>query len=486
MSMSESARETRSRPLVQEARRFWRFIAPDTRELEPGFQDEINKQLVLGLKVVGTAALVVGALLVFLPVAAGRTAPSLILHREHDEIALALLGAITLALCATRWGRQHARVIALLHGTVAAALAGWGSIYVNHEYEVFWGFPMVLLTFVALIPLRPLAILTVGLLTTGIYSVWERLFAALRLEAEVTVTHVLISIVCMFLAAVVYRLRIQGYVARAELRASLEALKSAQAELVTSQKAAALGQLAAALTHELNTPIGVLTSTAKTLCTAGRKLQTLVEQRVAPETDEFRDLSEALGTLSATTEEASQRAHEVIGKAGRFTNLDRAAYRRLDANDLLRDVAELLKPALPAGVRLELDLQPIPALNGFPQHLTDTFMTLVRNAIEAIPEKGTVRVGSQAQAGQVVICIADTGRGIPPERLGSLFEPQLSAKSGRVKANWGLFIARQIVRAHGGEIEIESTPGRGSVAHVRLPVELRGTGRFESEAGSGR
>jgi len=472
--------------LVRKARRFWRFIAPDTRELEPGFQDEINKQLVLGLKVVGTAALLVGVLLVFLPVAAGRTAPSLILHREHDEIALALLGAITLALCATRWGRRHARVIALVHGTSAAALAGWGSIYVDHEYEVFWGFPMVLLTFVALIPLRPLAILTMGLLTTAIYSVWERLFAALRLEAEVSVTHVLISIVCMFLAAVVYRLRIQGYVARAELRASLEALERAQAELITSQKAAALGQLAAALTHELNTPIGVLTSTAKTICTASNKLRMLMKQRMGAQGDEFRDLSEALGTLTATTEEASQRAHEVIGKAGRFTNLDRAAYRRLDANDLLRDVAELVKPALPAGVRLELDLQPIPAVNGFPQHLTDTFMTIVRNALEAIPERGVVRVVSQPHAGQVAVRIADTGHGIPPERLESLFEPQLSSKSGRVKANWGLFIARQIVRAHGGEIEIESALGRGTTVHVLLPAEHAGTDRFEFEAGSAR
>ncbi|UCC48301.1 MAG: HAMP domain-containing histidine kinase [Gemmatimonadota bacterium] len=452
--------------VASQAWRLWEFVSPDVDDLGPGFREELGKQMILGLRVAGAAAGLIGAFLALLPLATGRTPINQLLVAEQDEVILALLGAAALAISATDWGRRHVEGVALTLGIAAGAAAGWGPIYLDHEFKVFWGFVTVLLVVLALMPLRPLAIFAMGLATTGIYAIWAQLFDPLEVERDVVLTFVLISTLCLVLTGVIYRLRIQGYRARADLRASLDALERAQAALVSSQKAAALGRLAAALTHELSTPIGVLSSAAETLRAASAQLGTVMERPDVRETGEVGNLVETLQALSATTAEASQRAGEVIKKAGRFTHLDRPEHTSVDLNGLLRDVAAMLSAELPAGVQLELALEPVPSLRGFPQHLTDTFLTIMRNAIEAIPERGVVRVSSGSQANRIRIRISDNGRGIPPERLVSLFEPQLRAESGRVKANWGLFVARQVVRIHGGNIEIDSTPGQGTTVTV--------------------
>lgn len=456
--------------MASQAWRLWEFVSPNVDELGRGFREEIGKQVIQGLRVAGAAAALIGTFLALLPVAIGRTPVSQILVTEQDEVMLALLGAVAVAISATDWGRRHVEGVALTLGIAAGAAAGWGPIYVDHEFKVFWGFVTVLLVVLAVMPLRPLAILAMGLATTGIYAIWAQLFDPQQVERDVILTFVLISTLCLFLTAIIYRLRIQSYRARVDLRLSLDALERAQAALVSSQKAAALGRLAAALTHELSTPIGVLSSAAETLRTASAQLRTVMERSDVWEKGEVGSLTETLEALSATTAEASRRAGEVIKKAGRFTHLDRPEHTSVDLNTVIRDVADVLTAELPSGVQLELDLEPIPSLRGFPQHLTDTFLTIMRNAIEAIPERGVVRVSSESQANRIRIRIADNGRGIPPERLVALFEPQLRPESGRVKANWGLFVARQVVRIHGGNIEIDSAPGQGTTVTVSFRI----------------
>jgi two-component system NtrC family sensor kinase len=119
---------------------------------------------------------------------------------------------------------------------------------------------------------------------------------------------------------------------------------------------------------------------------------------------------------------------------------------------------------------LDFDLGVIPPLRCRPQQLSAVLSNLLRNAADAIDTQGRIVLVTRKLQGNIVLEIRDTGRGIPSEQLATLFEPAFQVEYGRVAAtNWGLFVCRAIVSEHGGELEIESEPGRGTTAKIVLP-----------------
>ena len=106
---------------------------------------------------------------------------------------------------------------------------------------------------------------------------------------------------------------------------------------------------------------------------------------------------------------------------------------------------------------------------------------LVLNACQAIEGGGTIRVGVRGENGQVVLSVEDDGCGIPPELIERIFDPFFTTKGVGEGTGLGLAISYEIVRRHGGEIEVESVPGRGSAFRVRLPA-ARDEGDEEDQA----
>src|SRR5262249_21635839 len=118
-----------------------------------------------------------------------------------------------------------------------------------------------------------------------------------------------------------------------------------------------------------------------------------------------------------------------------------------------------------------LDLKPLPPLKCRPQQLSAVFLNLLRNALAHLEQKGKISVTSIQSDDEIAIEVRDNGRGISAERLPFLFEPTFAVKSSRVTtSNWGLFTSRSIIVEHGGQIGIESTPGKGTVVTVTLPA----------------
>jgi signal transduction histidine kinase len=96
---------------------------------------------------------------------------------------------------------------------------------------------------------------------------------------------------------------------------------------------------------------------------------------------------------------------------------------------------------------------------------------LFNNAVNAISGSGRIRISSSRSDSRIEVRLEDNGRGIPPDKLNSIFNPTFTVTGGRVEArNWGLFTARQIVLSHGGEIEFHSQAERGTSVIVRLPA----------------
>ncbi len=119
----------------------------------------------------------------------------------------------------------------------------------------------------------------------------------------------------------------------------------------------------------------------------------------------------------------------------------------------------------------ESECHEIPDILCFPGQLNQVFMSLLRNAAEAIEGPGTIHIKSFTKNDFVHIQISDSGRGIAPEKLKRIFDFDFSETGSRVKMGMGLMTACRIVQSHRGEIKAESNLGEGSTFTIRLPIQ---------------
>lgn len=250
-----------------------------------------------------------------------------------------------------------------------------------------------------------------------------------------------------------------------ELRAA-EELRRAESQVLLSENAASMGRFAAALSHELNSPLGVLKSALQTCNTlAEKKVNLPVEKRVEVEGIEAR--------LRGNAMESAERLHQIVLRMQRFTNMDRNEVVSVDLSSLLQDVTDVLKSELKDTVILEIDFQALPRILVRPQQISAVFSNLLHNAVEGLAGHGHVWLATCLMDSHVQVTVRDDGRGISAEELANIFEPAFKVRAGRVSTgNWGLFSCRQIIHEHGGEIEIQSNPGEGTTVRVTLPCVL--------------
>lgn len=222
-------------------------------------------------------------------------------------------------------------------------------------------------------------------------------------------------------------------------------------QLAHADRLATLGELAAQLAHEVRNPLTGLSTALQVL------------QREAEAGSPRRGLiDKMLLQLS--------RMDKTMGDFLRYARLPEAAPRPFALKDALARVLFLVGPRLKAQKVELLQSVPdsLPRLLGDPGQLEQVFLNLCLNAAQAMPEGGTLEVGAAPQGeGAVLVTVRDTGVGIAPADLERAFEPFFTTREGG--SGLGLPITRQIVMAHGGELWLESEPGRGTTAHVRLP-----------------
>ena len=241
-------------------------------------------------------------------------------------------------------------------------------------------------------------------------------------------------------------------------------LSAAPVRALLSENAISVGRLAAALTHELNTPLGALKSSIDTMIVLAAK------QATAPPEQQPR-LVTMQAELRRSVNDGMERLKKVIARLQRFIDLDHTERQAADLNDLLGDVVVRVTPTLQEKVKLEFDFHALPPLHCRPQQLTTVFSSLLSNAINAVNGEGRILVSTQKVQSMARIRFEDNGRGMEALELETIFDPGFRVLAGRVSTgNWSLFSSRQIVFEHGGEIQITSEPGKGTTVDVLLPI----------------
>jgi signal transduction histidine kinase len=313
--------------------------------------------------------------------------------------------------------------------------------------------------------------LSIGILADAFFLVSYRLAVAWTLLPDDNggdINVVFLSIVTVLATAVCvsqYRQTHESYLThRLQLQAS-EEMRKTQCKVLLSDSAASMGRLAAALSHELNNPLGILRSNLDTMKELLENARELPAEKVAR-------LREMQGQLCRNSQASVERMQQTVRRMQRFTNLDRAEVMPVGINQLLEDVSELVQNALERRTRIELHLEPAPDVKARPQMLSAVFSALLQNAAEASRNGSAVRVSSRLVGRDVRVEIEDRGAGMSKQELVSAMEPSFRVKGERVAAcNWNLFGARQIVREHGGDINISSEPGKGTRVVVNLPAQ---------------
>ena len=257
-------------------------------------------------------------------------------------------------------------------------------------------------------------------------------------------------------------------------RANAE-LRQAMAQLVQSEKLAALGNLVAGIAHELNTPIGNAVMLASTLADQERSFRARMATGLSRSA--LHGFVEAVRENSDILQRNLQRAAELISSFKQVA-VDQASYQRRSfaLDEVVREIALALKPRLRRSPAvLEINITADLRLDSFPGPLGQVLMNLIQNAlVHAFDGRtaGCIRIESRpAGPGRLGLRISDDGNGIAPAHLSRIFEPFFTTRLGQGGSGLGLHIVYNLVTGPlGGTIEAHSVPGHGTEFLLELPL----------------
>jgi two-component system NtrC family sensor kinase len=242
-----------------------------------------------------------------------------------------------------------------------------------------------------------------------------------------------------------------------ELKARMEAQQDAEHRLIQAAKLAAVGEMAAGIAHELNNPLTTVTGFTE-----------LVMDEMAADSSQRRELEMVL--------KEARRASDVVRRLLDFSRQGERIRTRADLNEVVEDVIALTNHLLRTnGVNLTLDLaKDLEWVSIDRNQMKQVLLNLIHNALQAMPRGGALSVTTAAcqrdEREWVTMSVRDSGVGIAPKDKDRIFEPFFTTKGQVGGTGLGLSVTYGIVTDHGGTIEVDSTPGEGSVFTVWLPI----------------
>lgn len=261
-----------------------------------------------------------------------------------------------------------------------------------------------------------------------------------------------------------------------ELEESHRQLQEAQAQLILQEKMASLGSMVAGVAHEINNPIGVVHSAVDVSHRCIDRIEAwMTASSSFAASGNGRSLQQAVDILKENvrvTRDAEQRITTLVQSLKNFARLDEAEFQMADLRAGLDDTLNLLQQQFGTDIEVQKEYGEIPQTYCSPGQLNQVFISVLKNAAQAIEGSGLIVLRVFQEEGEIFVKIRDTGIGIAPERLEKIFDLGFSAKSSRVKMGSGLSMAYRIVQDHGGEIEVKSEVGEGTEVAIRLPVRV--------------
>jgi PAS domain S-box-containing protein len=262
-----------------------------------------------------------------------------------------------------------------------------------------------------------------------------------------------------------------------ELEKTLQQLKDTQAQLFIQEKMASLGNLVAGVAHEINNPIGAVNSAAAILNRCVETItSTLEKSNTLEEVKSDARFQKSIRILKENTDitaMASERIVKIVRSLKNFARLDEAEFQQADIHEGMDNTLTLLHHEMKNKVGIVKEYGKIPLLNCYPNQLNQVFMNILANANQAIDGKGTITIRTFANGQNVMVQIADTGKGIAPENLTRIFDPGFTTKGVGVGTGLGLSISYNIIQKHHGKIDVQSEVGRGTTFTITLPIEQK-------------
>ena len=229
-------------------------------------------------------------------------------------------------------------------------------------------------------------------------------------------------------------------------------------QLRHADRLAKVGQLTAGVAHELNEPLAAILGFAQL---AAKKI----------------DAPEQAGRYLERIIQSSLHAREIIRKMLLFSSPGVHRTSRVDLNRVLTEGLAFLEPRFAkSAIRVVTDFAPdLPPIEADSAQLTQVLVNLVLNALHAMADGGTLTLRTERGEGTVRLVVADTGTGMDAATLEQIFLPFFTTREVDQGTGLGLSVVHGIVTAHGGTIDVQSNPGRGTVCTITLPA-CRDTG----------
>jgi signal transduction histidine kinase len=435
---------------------FLAWLLPAEMERNPEFREELLRLSRTGLRLLGAMELALA--LVLLP-ASGR-------GFTIQFWAVLAIGAATVAIAQVRGLGAFVRGIALASGGFTAAALMETALWATHnpvgDHLLYGDLSLALFAVISAVQLIPLQTCVLGSAIGFLYAVT----AALAGEWDPSLQVFILFLTCFAtgVSGLLYARRKEAFEQHQRMIEFRETLTAAQSRAQLAETAIAVGRLAAALTHEINTPLGALKSAVETMVL-------LAQKQAAAKPEEQDRLRAAQTDLQRSINNSVERLSAVVERLKRMIALDRSAKKTVNINDLVSDAGLLVRDLADGRIETTWRLGEVPPVVCSTDQMTTALGNLFRNAVSAIDGAGSIEVSTAFAQNSVEILIHDSGRGMEPEEADTIFEPGFKVQGGRVLGgNWSLFTTRQIVHEHGGEIWLETAPGAGTTVHVSLPV----------------
>jgi len=256
------------------------------------------------------------------------------------------------------------------------------------------------------------------------------------------------------------------------------------------ERLASVGMLAAGVAHEINNPIGFISSMLNTIERYTKRIGDVLQgYRALDGVESVEELGEKLDKLDGQWQaqniefaissipdlltrckEGASRVKHIVDDLRSFARNDDDIEALVSVNDIIESSLNIGWNEIKYKAEVKKELGPTPDVQGNKGRLVSVFVNLFVNAAQAIPEKGTITIRTETSGRWVKTTVTDTGCGIAPEHRAKIFDPFFTTKPVGIGTGLGLNLVYNIVQQHGGEITVDSEVGKGTTFTIKLPI----------------
>ncbi|MFO7886467.1 MAG: ATP-binding protein [Desulfobacteraceae bacterium] len=238
-------------------------------------------------------------------------------------------------------------------------------------------------------------------------------------------------------------------------------LDEMNAQLIQTDKLAALGKMAAGVAHEINNPLGIISNKAGWM-------KTLLEEETFQKSENFQEYYDAVEKIEEHVERAGKVTHNMLG----FARSMEPSMERININEVITQTLQFLDHhARINNIKIEKSFDDsIPDIKSDRSQLQQVFLNIINNAVDAIDKEGFIFVTTFKDADKIIVTIKDTGQGLPENIVNKIFDPFFTTKEKGHGTGLGLSITHRIIEQLGGRISVKSKVNQGTTFTIVFPL----------------